>query len=594
MLSALIFTALLLLTRPSAASSKRTPIASFPREFDFGIATAPAHVEDQLSDSWLEWGETGQIPFFKNTPFASERLRFWSDPEPELELMRGLGVNSMRMGVDWGRLMPHRPGDLKCDRYGRVLRTQPIVFHPCRNGVQDFEALDRYAEIISMARKAKKMKVILTLFHHSLPRWANDKKFGGWTNVDLPNYFVALVGDVVPKVKHLVDRYVILNEPAVFANLVYGIGMWPGRLKEGLDTTAYWNLGVIKGSVSKAFENMAEAHRRSYTVIHELDNVIAEEPMMKSEAAPAIVGIAHNVAWFVPVSPSFATKPVSNFLHFVSNKDFLKRVQHHLDFIGINYYGKEYVSLTSQGAVILKNTEYSESGRAVSPLGFYKLLKWIHETFNVQSKRERPLPILITENGISDSTDVLRPPYLIEHLLAIRRLMDEGVPISGYHFWTLSDNWEWADGYCPKFGLAEVDRNTPDFVRRLRDSYYLYKTIVETRVIYHDQRLEAWNTLKKHSTSSRARLREHPFCRASDGRSTVEVPTFRRIQPVDWRFDYRLELFSRWWWPFVKRVEGTVGRGRKDDSDPSYFKCDYTRKNKIDTRFTVTEAYACP
>ena len=75
-----------------------------------------------------------------------------------------------------------------------------------------------------------------------------------------------------------------------------------------------------------------------------------------------------------------------------------------------------------------------------------------------------------------------RPSYLIEHLLAIKRAMDEGVPVDGYIQWTLSDNWEWADGYCPRFGLVSVNRSSPDLVRTKRPSFDLYRNIATTGI----------------------------------------------------------------------------------------------------------------
>merc|ERR1712146_704520 len=101
---------------------------------------------------------------------------------------------------------------------------------------------------------------------------------------------------------------------------------------------------------------------------------------------------------------------------------------------------------------ILPNQEYSESGRAVYPDGIATLLTAFHERYNGS------LPFFITENGIADRTDILRPPYLVEHLIGIRAALDRGVKVLGYIHWSVSDNWEWADGYCPKFGIAAVDR----------------------------------------------------------------------------------------------------------------------------------------
>lgn len=109
-----------------------------------------------------------------------------------------------------------------------------------------------------------------------------------------------------------------------------------------------------------------------------------------------------------------------------------------MDYIGINYYGREFISM--KGAEIDPNIEYSESGRSISPNGFYNVVHMMHQRYNVQKHRQ--LPIWITENGIADATDVLRPSYIVEHLLVIAQcnltfcdlillVIREGIPFEG-------------------------------------------------------------------------------------------------------------------------------------------------------------------
>ncbi|PWA34230.1 Glycoside hydrolase, catalytic domain-containing protein [Artemisia annua] len=122
-----------------------------------------------------------------------------------------------------------------------------------------------------------------------------------------------------------------------------------------------------------------------------------------------------------------------------------------MDFIGINYYGQEVICGT--GLKLVESDEYSESGRGVYPDGLFRVLLHYNERY-----KHLKIPFIITENGISDETYLIRKPYIIEHLLAIYGAMMMGVRVLGYLFWTTSDNWEWADGYGPKFGLVAVDR----------------------------------------------------------------------------------------------------------------------------------------
>jgi len=148
---------------------------------------------------------------------------------------------------------------------------------------------------------------------------------------------------------------------------------------------------------------------------------------------------------------------------------------------------------------------------------------------------------VITENGIADGSDLLRPAYIIEHLAALHHARSVlGVPVRGYIHWTVTDNWEWADGYCPKFGLVAVDRDSPSLKRHPRGSYDLYRTIVRSRRVTASQRAAAWRTITDQSSTNGT----HDVCRI--GMSTLDRPLQMRIlggtpDPygvvIDWRFN---------------------------------------------------------
>ena len=147
-------------------SSSDAAVADFgddPDSFWWGIATAPAHQEDGLDDAWLRFAREGNVRAWTNVPRAEERLRAWSEPETDIRLAAGLGVQVYRMGVDWGRLVPH-------------CRLDEPDARKCR--IQNVAALERYERILRMAR-GYGMKVVLTLFHHSFPIW------GTWPSADV-------------------------------------------------------------------------------------------------------------------------------------------------------------------------------------------------------------------------------------------------------------------------------------------------------------------------------------------------------------------------------------------------------------------------
>lgn len=483
--------------------------------FVFGLATAPAHSEDALNDSWLSFAREGGVAAWNNTANPEERLKFWSEPETELSWAAASGVKSFRLGLDWGRLVPNQPGSLECESS-----------LPCPAGVQDRLALQRYKEILKSVREFG-MEPMVTLFHHSLPQWAI--KMGGWSNRLVVEYFLRFVEDVVAECGGLVDEWITFNEPTVYSLLSDVARIWPPGGKQRIGGLLAVPL-IVRGAYWLSLENMSEAHNGAYELIHALDKKVASSKSPFEHGNPARVGLAHNISfnngarWF--------DWPSARYFDAISKYTFTDRIVAKLDFLGINYYGQEVVK--GFGAAFVDRAEYSESGRAIYPAGLAILLVDYHERYNKQNvsrrKNKTELKFIITENGVSDSSDALRGVYLVEHLAAVRHAMDLGVPIEGYYFWTLSDNWEWADGYCPKFGLLEVDRER-GLLRSPRPSFFLFRDIVTHRIVSGEAREAQW---KKYLAVSGL---ERPQCRADNGRDSLHEPRFDMLfRGIDFRF----------------------------------------------------------
>ncbi|XP_074582368.1 beta-glucosidase-like SFR2, chloroplastic [Curcuma longa] len=497
-------------------------------QFFFGLATAPAHVEDNLNDAWLQFAEeqssstathieqqpvdsslasaTGDraslqgslaVASWHNVPHPKERLRFWSDPDIELKLAKDTGITVFRMGIDWARIMPREP----------------------RQGISDsvnFAALERYRWIIGKVRSYG-MKVMLTLFHHSLPPWAGE--YGGWKLEKTVDYFLLFTKIVVDHVADLVDYWVTFNEPHIFVILTYCAGVWPGGNPDMIEVaTSTLPTGVFK----KAMHWMSVAHEKAYDCIH--GTMFYIRNLIKPT-----VGIAHHVSFTRPYGLfDVAAVRLANSLSVFR---FVDDICDRLDFIGINYYGQEVIS--GPGLKLVDDDEYSESGRGIYPDGLFRILLKFHERY-----RHLNLPFIVTENGVSDETDLIRQPYLLEHLLAVYAAMLTGVRVLGYLFWTTSDNWEWADGYGPKFGLVAVDRAN-NLARIPRPSYYLFKKVAETRQVTKADRMRVWRELQLAAKEKRTR----PFYRAVDRHGLMyagglDEPTQRPYIQRDWRFGH--------------------------------------------------------
>jgi beta-glucosidase/6-phospho-beta-glucosidase/beta-galactosidase len=552
------------------ASFNVSPSSEGENGFFFGLATAPAHVEDRLHDAWLEFAEDNpceklesplqhdlqpadaimgsaagdggaqqaslgvvdgkrrakrkkpmkiameamirgfekyieeeepatpeechhKVAAWHNVPHPEERLRFWSDPDTELKLAKDTGVRVFRMGIDWTRIMPEEPLNGS-------------------NETVNYAALERYKWIIGRVRSYG-MKVMLTLFHHSLPPWAGE--YGGWKLEKTVDYFMDFTRLVVDSVSDMVDYWITFNEPHVFCMLTYCAGAWPGGNPDMLEVATS---ALPTGVFQQAMHWMATAHSKAFDYIHE-----------KSSSLNSIVGVAHHVSFMRPYG--LFDVPAVTLANSLTLFPYLDSIAGKLDYIGINYYGQEVVC--GAGLKQVETDEYSESGRGVYPDGLYRMLLQFHERY-----KHLNVPFIITENGVSDETDLIRKPYLLEHLLAIYAAMIMGVPVLGYLFWTISDNWEWADGYGPKFGLVAVDRAN-NLARIPRPSYHLFSKVATTGKVTRQDRKQAWNELRRAAKEGKTR----PFYRAVNKHGLMyagglDEPIRRPYIDRDWRFGH--------------------------------------------------------
>jgi len=234
----------------------------------------------------------------------------------------------------------------------------------------------------------------------------------------------------------LVKFWIVLNEPIVGAIGGYRWGIGPPQ-----ESSLFKAIKVIKNAI-KTYEKV-------YKVIHRINK-------------EARVGIAKNNIYFEPYRlNSFLDKLSSSLLDYFWNKYFLNKTKNHLDFIGLNYYLHRKVKFPLKTET--SNEEVSDMGEEIYPEGIYYVLK------ELQKYKK---PIYVTENGVADAEDKLRAKFIVDHLRWIHKAIGEGANIRGYLHWSLLDNFEWAEGLLPKFGLFEVDYKTLERIPRKSAEIY--------------------------------------------------------------------------------------------------------------------------
>ena len=277
-----------------------------------------------------------------------------------------------------------------------------------------------------------------------------------------------------------VDWWCTVNEPEVYAFRSYSEGLWPPARRD--DSAA---LAVIG--------NMLEAHGLAYRVLHAEDTRDAD-----GDGRPAVVGFAK--AW-VGLEPRRPWSPLDRLRAWFEDATFnravaraavtgdirlwipgTRRVHRHvpelansLDYLGLNHYTRWKVdALAPEPHVASPGARRTDLGWEIHPPGFEQAL---------MGAAAHGVPVLVTENGFADHADAFRPRALVEYLLHMGRAIDEGARVIGYLHWSLIDNFEWAEGFRPRFGLYGVDFAHPDRPRERRRSADLYARIARANAI---------------------------------------------------------------------------------------------------------------
>jgi beta-glucosidase/6-phospho-beta-glucosidase/beta-galactosidase len=444
---------------------------TFPSGFMWGSSTAAFQVEKGSANSdWAHWvAIPGKIQN-GDTPDngGPDSLAHVDD---DVKLMTGSGQNAYRFSIEWSRIYPTR-AEFDADT-------------PSQAGI------DAYTALLDKL-KAANVKPLVTLVHFSLPDYLSDvtkpNDPQGWERPETSDLFVEWCKRITKRFGDRVDWWVTINEPLNAALGGYVQGSFPpGAGPLAVDRM----LAVVKAE--------AIAHAKAFDAIHASDTVDAD-----GDGNAAWVSVAAHQRTFHPNDP---TEPddltATDRTRYIWNKWFLNAVvkgdwdddlngdlagpkdktgdptlKGRVDYIGMNYYSDTLIS-AHRGIVIPvinaaptfvgapNDRPKTEFGWDIYSEGFGTVLDEL---------KEYGKPVVVTENGIADSKDANRARFVAEHLYQMGWAIQRGIDVRGYFHWALVDNFEWASGFCPKFGFASVDPNTG--ARTARASLGTYKSII--------------------------------------------------------------------------------------------------------------------
>ncbi len=426
-------------------------VFTFPSDFLWGTATSAHQVEgNNTNNDWWEWEQRGEGRVFGDHTSGAACDWWKGRAEEDIKRMADLGTNAHRLSIEWSRIEP-------------------------QEGEWNYEALDRYRNILAALRSAG-IEPMVTLHHFTNPTWVSQR--GGWLHPDSPKWFDRFAKKAVGDLYDQCDSWCTINEPNVYASQGYFVGKWPPGVSNMND---YF----------RVVRNMLIAHAAAYRSIH------AIQPLAK-------VGLAKHMVIWKPRSRMPQNRLVASLLDRAFNQvtfdalstgrwrpigsksETLPDLQNTLDWIGLNYYTRQdaWFSLRALSALGIRfgpnpaAPKGPEGWGELYPQGIYECIMRLDKQFG--------LPIAITETGVPDELDKLRPAWILESLRHVWQAVMHSIPVTGYYFWSLLDNFEWAEGYDPRFrfGLYGVDFESQE--RALRKSGELYAEIAGSGTISSD------------------------------------------------------------------------------------------------------------
>ncbi len=396
----------------------------FPRGFLWGAATAGHQVEggNINSDSWLL---ENLHPTLFDEP-SGDACDHYHRFDQDITMLADLGLGTFRFSLEWSRIEPE-PGQFS------------------------LAAIDHYRRVLASCRRAG-VQAMVTYNHFTVPRWFAGQ--GGWEASDASQFFARYCAMVTSYLGADMTMATTLNEPNL-TQLLFGI---PGLQQNKLGTIedhdiirkAGERMGTgrfsswIFGDYEHIHHGLLLAHRKAYEAI-------------KTERPELPVGV--SIAMEDDQVAEAGGEAMLDKKRSLAYQPWFELARRHADFFGVQCYSRCRIGpsgrLPPEPGVPL-----TDMGYEFYPEALEGALRYAHQHLRV--------PLYVTENGIATTDDTRRVEYIRRALAGVRRCLDSGLDVRGYIHWSLLDNFEWLEGYRPRFGLVAVDHTT--FRRSIKPS----------------------------------------------------------------------------------------------------------------------------
>ena len=426
------------------------PRASFPEGFVFGAATAAYQIEGSDfggcgSSHWDTFAATpGNVKRAEGGGVACDHYHKWPQ---DLDLIKAAGFDAYRFSASWARVMP-----------------DGVNVNP--------EGLDFYDRLVD-GMGARGIRPFLTLYHWDLPSALADR--GGWMNRDTCLRFADYAETLLARIGDRVETVATINEPWCVAWLSHFLGAHaPGLRDIRAAARAMHHILLAHGL---AMERMRGMGQKNLGIVLNFDHAAAASDAAEDVKAAATQDALFN-RWFTEAIfrrqyPAEALEGLEPHLPVGWQQD-MAVIGQPLDWLGINYYTRHiYAHDAGQPWPHARDVPgplpKTQMGWEIYPDGLKGFLTRIEADYT------KGLPLFITENGMAnddhaDQPDAIRESFIAQHFTAAQQAIAQGVNLQGFFYWSLLDNYEWAEGYQKRFGLVHVDYETQ--VRTPKASYH--------------------------------------------------------------------------------------------------------------------------
>ncbi|TXT56819.1 MAG: hypothetical protein BAJATHORv1_20416 [Candidatus Thorarchaeota archaeon] len=415
----------------------------FPAGFLWGSAAAAHQTEGGNHNNWSEWEKIpGKIKDGTNADIACDHYNRY---EEDFDLAQELGHQVHRFSVEWSRIEPSP-------------------------GKWDEQEIEHYRRVIKALIK-RDIQPMITLHHFTNPVWFSEK--GSWLNPDAADLFAPFCRRIADEFSDYGIIWNTINEPMVVVTIGYLWGDFPPGLHDfGSAIKAAKHLLMAHGQAASQIRDVYESkglEQPKIAPVLSTSYIMPENPNNSNDIELAeYIDNLYNHLWIKSAISGRILEPMGE-------GDIYPTLENSVDFIGVNYYSRMVVS--SERDFMAGELGPKDPCRVrcqgleweFYPDGYY------HQIMDYWKKYRKH--IFLTENGIGTSDDRIRQRYIMSHLQKVHQAIQDGAKVDGYLVWSLTDNFEWAQGFSSHFGIIECDFET--MKRTPRESAFMLREIIQ-------------------------------------------------------------------------------------------------------------------